>query len=490
VRASREFDLQAQLAAAIVESANDSIVSATLDGVITSWNAAAERIYGFTAAEIIGRSTSLLIPPETAAELKPLFERVRQGERIEQFEIWLRRKDGSLIEVSLTDSPIRDASGAVVGISAITVDMTERNRASARFQGLLEVAPDATICVDSAGQIVLVNAQAERLFGYPREELAGQPVEILVPDAIKAAHPALRARYATDPQPRQMGADLELSGRRRDGTTFPAEISLSALDTDQGILISAAIRDITQQRQARDDLRRTNQNLRSFSYSLAHDLRTPLRSLAGFSTALIEEYASTLGEEGCAYARRIEAASEHMGHILDDLLHLSGISEAKISLQQVDLGAGAAAIAAELQRQDPGRRVCLTIQQPAWALADPGLIREVLRNLLGNAWKFTSGCDNATIEFGMTPAPDGRVCCYVRDNGAGFDPAYTHKLFQPFQRLHTAREFPGTGAGLASVRQIVDRHNGQTWAEGTSGGGAAFFFTLQAAEPARPPDHP
>ena len=177
MRASREFDLSAQLAAAIVESANESIVSATLDGVITSWNAAAERMYGFTAAEIIGRSTSLLIPPETAAELKPLFDRVRQGERIEQFEICLRRKDGSLIEVSLTDSPIRDASGAVVGISAITLDMTERNRASARFQGLLEAAPDATICVDSAGQIVLVNAQAERLFGYPREELAGQPVQ-------------------------------------------------------------------------------------------------------------------------------------------------------------------------------------------------------------------------------------------------------------------------------------------------------------------------
>jgi light-regulated signal transduction histidine kinase (bacteriophytochrome) len=149
-----------------------------------------------------------------------------------------------------------------------------------------------------------------------------------------------------------MGADLELSGRRRDGTTFPAEIALSALDTDQGLLVSAAIRDVTQQRRALDDLRRINQNLTSFSYSLAHDLRTPLRSLAGFSTALIEEYASTLGEDGCAYAQRIEAASEHMGHILDDLLHLSGISEAKISLQQVDLGAGAAAIAAELQRQD------------------------------------------------------------------------------------------------------------------------------------------
>jgi light-regulated signal transduction histidine kinase (bacteriophytochrome) len=285
-----------------------------------------------------------------------------------------------------------------------------------------------------------------------------------------------------------MGASLDLSGRRRDGTTFPAEISLSAIDTDQGILVSAAIRDVTQQRQARDDLRRNNQNLQSFSYSLAHDLRTPLRSLAGFSTVLTEDYADALGADGRGYAQRIEAASEHMGRILDDLLRLSRISQATISLRPVDLGAEAATIAAELQGQDPGRRACFTIQQPAPAQADLTPIREVLHNLLDNAWKFTSGCDNASIEFGMTPAPDTRVCCYVRDNGVGFDPAFVHKLFRPFQRLHTTHEFPGTGTGLASVRQIVDRHNGRTWAEGTVGGGATFFFTLQAAQPDTPPD--
>jgi PAS domain S-box-containing protein len=352
------------------------------------------------------------------------------------------------------------------------------------FAGLLEAAPDATLCVDADGLIVLVNAEAERLFGYPREELAGQPVEILVPDAIKAGHPALRAVYAADPQPRQMGAGLDLSGRRRDGTTFPAEISLSAIETDQGLLILAAVRDVTQQRQAREDLQRINQNLRSFSYSLAHDLRTPLRSLAGFATVLIEDYADALGEDGRGYAHRIEVASEHMGHILDDVLHLSHLPGAKISLQQVDLGAEAAIIAAGLQRQDPARQVCFTIQQPARALADAVLIREVLDNLLDNAWKFTSGRGNASIEFGMTPAAEARVCCYVRDNGAGFDPAYVHKLFQPFQRLHATREFPGTGIGLASVRQIVERHNGRTWAEGRVGGGATLYFTLQAAEPA------
>ena len=310
----------------------------------------------------------------------------------------------------------------------------------------------------------------------------------MVPDAIKAAHPALRAGYAADPRPRLIGAGLELSGRRRDGTTFPAEISLAALDTGEGLLVSAAIRDVTHQRQARDELRRINQNLTSFSYSLAHELRTPLRSLAGFSSILIDDYADILGEDGRGYAHRIEAASQHIGHVLDDLMHLSLLSRAQISLQPVDLGAEAAIIAADLQRQDPARSVRFTIQPQAWALADRTLIREALHNLLDNAWKFTAGRDDAAIEFGMTPTANARVCCHVRDNGAGFNPAYLDKLFTPFQRLDTAREFPGTtGVGLACVRQIVDRHNGRVWAEGTLGDGATFFFTLQAAKPATPP---
>ena len=478
---------QARLAS-IIESSHDAVIGQTLDRVITTWNPAAEQLYGYTEAEMVGAPIYRLTPGEHLIAERKNWDAVARGERLQPYQTKRIRKDGTTVAVSVTLSPITDRQGTIIGMSGVSRDISVQEQADARFRGLLEAAPDATVCVDSGGQIVLVNAQAERLFGYTREDLAGQPVEILVPDAIKATHSALRARYAANPQPRQMDAGLELSGRRRDGTTFPAEIALSAIDTDQGILISAAIRDVTQQRQARDDLMRINQNLRSFSYSLAHDLRTPLRSLSGFSTALIEDYADTLGEDGRGYAQRIEAASEHMGHILDDLLHMSSISEAKISLRQVDLGAEAATIAAELQRQDPGRRVCFTIQQPARALADLILIREVLHNLLGNAWKFTSGRDNASIEFGMTPAKDGRVCCYVRDNGAGFDPAYTHKLFQPFQRLHTTREFPGTGIGLASVRQVVDRHHGRTWAESTVGDGATFFFTLQAAEPAGPPD--
>jgi len=350
--------------------------------------------------------------------------------------------------------------------------------------GLLEAAPDATVCVDSGGRIVLVNAQAEELFGYPREELAGQPVEILVPDTAKAGHCGLRAGYGADPRRRPMGAGPQLSGRRRDGSTFPAEISLAAFDTGQDILVSATIRDAAQQRQTLDDLRRTNQNLQQLGYSIAHDLRTPLRSLAGFSAALIEDYAHVLGKDGRNYAQRIEAASRHIGQVLDDLMDLSRVARVEISLRPVNLGAEAATIAADLQRQDPARSVYFTIQPQACVLADRALIGEALRHLLGNAWKFTTGRDSAAIEFGMTPAANARVCCYVRDNGAGFDPAYVGKLFTPFQRLHTTHEFAGIGIGIACVHEIVDRHNGRAWAEGTVGVGATFFFTLQAAAPA------
>ena len=342
---------------------------------------------------------------------------------------------------------------------------------------LLEATPDAMVCIAADGRIALVNAQAERLFGYERGELIGQPVEILVPDAARAAHAEHRAGYVTDPRHRPMGAGLSLAGRRRDASTFTAEISLSAIDTDEGILVVAAIRDVTAQLRMKD-LEVSNRGLESFIYTVSHDLRAPLRSLSGYSELLLEEYGGVLGEEGRGYAERIVAVSEHMGQLIDYLLQYSRVSRAELHLQPVDLGEEAVLIAEEIRRRDPLRRTCFTIAKPVRALADRRLIRTVLQNLLDNAWKFTFGRDDTSIEFGTAPSGYATVCCYVRDNGVGFDPAYEGKLFQPFQRLHAARDFPGTGTGLASVRQIVERHGGHVWAEGAVGAGATFYFTL------------
>jgi signal transduction histidine kinase len=235
---------------------------------------------------------------------------------------------------------------------------------------------------------------------------------------------------------------------------------------------------------ANKNLLDANKNLESFTYSVSHDLRAPLRALSGFSEALLDDYRDVLDEQGREYAQRIRAASEQMATLIDDLLHLSRVARAELHLRSVDLGAEAAGVAEELQRNEPDRNVHFVIQRPVRAQADRTLIRTVLQNLLGNAWKFTSGRDGASIEFGTRPAGDAAICCYVRDNGAGFDPQYVDKLFTPFQRLHTSREFPGTGVGLASVRQIVERHGGRVWAEGAVGEGATFYFTLDAKEPA------
>jgi signal transduction histidine kinase len=206
--------------------------------------------------------------------------------------------------------------------------------------------------------------------------------------------------------------------------------------------------------------------------------------MSGYSQALREEYGPSLGEVGLGYTERIESASEQMAELIEAVLRLTRISKAEIHCRAVDLGAEAASIATELQRSEPDRHVRFTIQQPVWALADRPLIRNVLQNLLQNAWKFTAGQDEPSIEFGMTPDTDAHIRCYVHDNGAGFDPACTDKLFTPFQRLHPASQYPGTGIGLASVRQILERHGGNVHAEGAVGHGATFSFTLASANPA------
>jgi signal transduction histidine kinase len=223
-----------------------------------------------------------------------------------------------------------------------------------------------------------------------------------------------------------------------------------------------------------------NKNLEAFTYSVAHDLRSPLHALSGYSQALLEDYGDRLDETGRWYTQRIQAASERMAALIDDLLLLSQVSRAEMNLGPVDLSAEVAAIADELQAREPGRRVRFAIQDGVWVTADLTLIRTVVQNLIENAWKFTAKRDGATIEFATAAAEDAGVCCYVHDNGVGFDPAYVGKLFQPFQRLHAVAEFPGTGIGLASVQRIIERHGGRAWAEGVAGRGATFYFTLKA----------
>jgi PAS domain S-box-containing protein len=245
----RAAETQSRLAS-IVQSSHDAIIGKTLDGVITSWNPGATRLYGYSEHYMIGRNGQDLFPPDHPQEEALLLARITAGDRVDQHQTERICADGSTVAVLLTLSPILAANGQIVGTASVTRDIGEQQRAEARFRGLLEAAPDAIVGVDSSGRIALVNVQTERLFGYQREELIGQPVEILVPDAVRAVHPAHRGEYLADPQHRPMGAGMQLAGRRRNGSEFPAEISLSILDSDQGVLVSAAIRDVTDRTKA------------------------------------------------------------------------------------------------------------------------------------------------------------------------------------------------------------------------------------------------
>ena len=325
--------------------------------------------------------------------------------------------------------------------------------------------------------------------------------DLIHPDDVEA-DPAIRERLLSGE------IDSYAAVRRfvrKGGGIVWGEVQRSLVRDPDGspLLYVGTVRDITAQHKAEAEVRvltaelearvkkrtaeleRSNKSLQAFTYSVAHDLSTPLRGLNGFSEILLEEYGELLGETGRGYAGRIQAASERMATVIDDLLRLSQLSRADLNLVPVDLSAEVVAIADGLRSHDPGRRVSFAIQDGVWVTADHILIRAVLENLVENAWKFTAGRDGATIEFATTTTDDeGMVCCYVRDNGVGFDPAYVDKLFQPFQRLHTAGEFPGTGAGigLVSVQRIVERHGGRTWAQGAVDGGATFYFTLSAID--------
>jgi len=488
----------------------------------------------------------------------------------------------------------------------------------AEFRALLEFAPDAMVIVDSSGRMILVNGQAERMFGWTRGEMIGRPIELLVPDTAQAMHVAQRNRFFENPHTRPMGEDRQLEGRRKDGSTFPVEVSLGPIRTATGLMVTAAVRDITSRRRAEQQVRKlssaleqsadsvfvtdrdgaieyvnpaferlngwsrdevigrtprlfksgrhkpefyklmwdtllagnvfravlinrrkdgtlfheekviaplkdrggqvthfvsngrdvtdriraeedvnrlneelesrvrertsqledANKELESFTYSVSHDLRAPLRHLIGFSELLRRSAGPTMDEKSLRHIDTISSSAKRMGKLVDDLLAFSRMGRSEMRTTVFRLEPMVQEVIRELEPETAGRSVTWSVSELAEVSGDPSLIRLVISNLLGNAVKYTRPRPTAHIAIEVASESEHEWVFVVRDNGVGFDMKYVGKLFGVFQRLHDASEFEGTGIGLATVRRILHRHGSRAWAESPPQGGAEFYFSL------------
>ncbi|KAF0166586.1 MAG: PAS/PAC sensor signal transduction histidine kinase [Rhodocyclaceae bacterium] len=499
----RELSLSREMFSHVFQSNPTAVaISRVSDGRYLDVNPSHCRLFGWSREEAVGRSSLELGHWPGQAQRESWTTELRKTGKLSNWPVEMRDRNGRRLSVAVTAEIFFIADEPVV-LSFVS-DYTDLRQAEAglrrseeRFGRVFQASPVATVITRLAdGAYLDLNEAFTRQFGWVRSEVLATTAEKLGvwPD------PAVRARWIATLHEKGAVRDFDVELHTRSGERRQCIISAELIDFDNEQCLIALIHDISDRHRAEDEVRRlnseleervlqrtmelteANQELESFAYSISHDLRAPLRGIDGFSRLLQEEYEQRLDTQGREYLARVRRAAQRMGTLIDDLLELSRVTRQEMKRQPVDLSAICLEVVASLRQEQPERAVDVSIEPDCTGEGDPQLLRVLVENLLGNAWKYTRTTPDARIEFGVERNQAEDDVFFIRDNGVGFDMAYANKLFAPFQRLHSPNEFEGSGIGLASVWRVVRRHGGQIWAMAEIGHGATFRFTLATAQ--------
>ena len=515
--ASKESEAKYQ---GLLEAAPDAMVVVNQGGEIVLVNVQAEKQFGYSRDELLGKKVKNIIPEGFAERLIADAARSAADALAQQIgtgiELSGRRKDGSEFPIEIMLSPLESAEGILVTAAIRNISVrkdAEKHlvQMESRYRGLLEAAPDAMVVVNRGGEIVLVNVQAEKQFGYRRDELLGQKVKNIIPEGFAERLIADATRSVADALAQQIGTGIELCGRRKDGSEFPIEIMLSPLESVEGILVTAAIRNISARKKservntqlenqatvlqsAHDELEvrvrertkelafanqileQSNLELKQFAYVASHDLQSPLRSISGFVQLLKLEYEGKLDEQAQDWIRRTVGAIGQMQRLIRDLLSYSRVDARSLPFTRIpflDIVRDAVTLL-ESSLRDSGGRV--TWDELPVVMGDRSQLVQLIQNLVGNGLTYHG---DKPPHIHLSAERSGQEWIFsVRDNGIGIDPKYREQIFEIFKRLHDQKEYPGTGIGLAVCRRVVNRHGGRIWVESELGHGSTFHFTI------------
>ena len=477
----------------LLEAAPDAMVVVNEDGEIVLLNVQAEKQFGYRRHELVGQKVKNIIPEGFAERLIADGTRTAAEAVAQQIgtgiELYGRRKDGSDFPIEIMLSPLESAEGILVtaAIRDISVRKTAEQHLAqmeGRYRGLLEAAPDAMVVVNQGGDIVLLNVQAEKQFGYRRDELVGQKVKNIIPEGFAERLIADGTRTAAEAVAQQIGTGIELKGRRKHGSEFPIEIMLSPLESPEGVLVTAAIRDITERKKSEHqlvktvgELKRSNDELQQFAYVASHDLQEPLRMVASYTQLLSKRYKGRLDSVADEFIAYAVDGSNRMQGLIQDLLAYSRAGTNEKGLREVSSEKALKYALSNLQATIQESGALVTHDSLPSITSDDTQLIQVFQNLVGNAIKYRSA-EVPHVHVSATKNGGKDWIFSVRDNGLGIDPQYFERIFVLFQRLHGREQFKGTGIGLTICKKIVERLGGRIWVESQPEKGSIFYFSL------------